>query len=392
MRNYLLYTNIFVYIGLYIKEEADMKPYLPNELPVKNLNYENIIGLVGRANAELARYDGLLQAIINPEILLSHLTTNEAVLSSKIEGTQATLDEVLKFEAGMDLLEERKKQDVQEIVNYRSTLILAEQELQNRPLSLFLIRQMHKELMTGVRGADKQPGEFRTTQNWIGMTGTPIEHALFIPPEPSVLQDYLSLFEKYIRIDDSDVLIQSAIIHAQFELLHPFLDGNGRIGRLLIPLFLYYKNVLSRPMFYLSSYLENYKDEYYIRLREISNKNNWDGWVKFYLNAVVDQSRKNSAKVKEILDRYLKMRDYIVERTRSQYAHQLLDAIFDKPIFRSGDIQKKSNIPKQSLMPMLKQLQDDKVLIIIRKASGRTPAVFVFQKLLEITEDKQFQF
>lgn len=367
-----------------------MKPYLPNELPVKNLNYEKIIGLVGRANAELARYDGLLQAIVNPEILLSPLTTNEAVLSSKIEGTQATLDEVLKFEAGMDLPEEWKKQDVQEIVNYRSTLILAEQELQNRPLSLFLIRQMHRELMTSVRGADKQPGEFRTTQNWIGRPGTPIEQALFIPPEPSVLQDYLSLFEKYIQTNDSEVLIQSAIIHAQFELLHPFLDGNGRIGRLLIPLFLYYKNVLSRPMFYLSSYLENHRDEYYIRLREISNKNNWDGWVKFYLNAVVEQSKKNSAKVKEILDHYFKMRDYIVERTRSQYAHQLLDAIFDKPIFRSGDIQKKSKIPKQSLMPMLKQLQDDKVLIIIRQARGRTPAVLVFQKLLEITEDKQF--
>lgn len=379
-----------MYIGIDIKEKPDMEPYLPIELPVNNLDYGNIIGLVGRANAELARYDGLLQAIINPEILLSPLTTNEAVLSSKIEGTQATLDEVLKFEAGMDLREERKKQDIQEIVNYRSTLIFAEQELQNRPLSLFLIRQMHKELMTSVRGADKQPGAFRSTQNWIGLAGTPIEKALFIPPEPFVLQNYLSLFEKYIRFDDSDVLIQSAIIHAQFELLHPFLDGNGRIGRLLIPLFMYYKKVLSRPMFYLSSYLENHRDEYYQRLRDISNKNDWDGWVQFYLSAILEQAKKNSAKVKEILDQYFKMRDYIVERTRSGYAHQLLDAIFAKPIFRSSDIQKKSKIPKQSLMPMLKQLQEDNVLRILRKASGRMPAVLVFKKLLEITEEGQF--
>lgn len=369
-----------------------MKPYIPNELPVKNLNYKKIIGLVGRANAELARYDGLLQAIVNPEILLSPLTTNEAVLSSKIEGTQATLDEVLKYEAGMELIEERKKQDVQEIVNYRSTLILAEQELKDRPLSLFLIRQMHRELMTSVRGADKQPGEFRITQNWIGKPGASIEQASFVPPEPTVLQDHLGLFEKYIQTDDSDVLIQSAIIHAQFELLHPFLDGNGRIGRLLIPLFLYYKRALSRPMFYLSSYLENYRDKYYIRLREISDKGDWDGWVNFYLTAVAEQSRENSAKVKEVLDYYLKMRDYIVERTRSQYAHQLLDAIFDKPVFRSSDIRKKSKVPKQSLMPMLKQLQGDKILRTLRKASGRTPAVLVFQKLLEITEDKRFQF
>jgi Fic family protein len=369
-----------------------MKPYMPSALPVKNLNYEKIIGLVGRANAELARYDGLLHAIVNPEILLSPLTTNEAVLSSKIEGTQATLDEVLKYEAGMELIEERKRQDVQEIVNYRSTLILAEQELKDHPLSLFLIRQMHRKLMTSVRGADKQPGEFRTTQNWIGKPGTPIDQASFVPPEPTVLQDHLGLFEKYIQTNDSDFLIQSAVIHAQFELLHPFLDGNGRIGRLLIPLFLYYKRVLSRPMFYLSSYLEKYREEYYIGLREISDKGDWDSWVNFYLTAVVEQSRENSAKVKEILNHYFKMRDYIVERTRSKYAYQLLDAIFDKPVFRSSDIQKKSKIPKQSLMPMLKQLQDDKFLITLRQSSGQMPGVLVFQKLLEIIEDKQFQF
>jgi cell filamentation protein, protein adenylyltransferase len=369
-----------------------MKPYMPDKLPIKNLNYEKLIGLVGRANAELARYDGLLQAVINPEILLSPLATNEAVLSSKIEGTQATLDEVLKFEAGMELSEESKKQDVQEIVNYRTTLILAEQQLHDRPLSLFLIRQMHRELMNSVRGANKEPGEFRSIQNWIGKPGTPIEHAFFIPPEPTVLQDHLQLFEKYIRFDDSDVMIQSAVIHAQFEILHPFLDGNGRIGRLLIPLFLYFKKALSRPMFYLSAFLDNHRDEYYLRLREISDKGNWDSWVRFYLTAVIDQSKQNSAKVKDVLELYFKMRDYIVERTRSQYAHQLLDAIFDKPVFRSIDIQKRSKIPKQSLMPMLKQLQDDKLIINIRKARGRMPAVLVFQKLLEITEDKQLQF
>lgn len=137
-----------------------MKPYVPETLPVRNLNYQKIIGLIGSANAGLARYDGLHQAVVNPEILLSPLTTNEAVLSSKIEGTQATLDEVLKFEAGMDLKEKRKRQDVHEIVNYRSTLILAEQELRDHPLSLFLIRQMHRELMNSVHGEDKQPGEF----------------------------------------------------------------------------------------------------------------------------------------------------------------------------------------------------------------------------------------
>ena len=369
-----------------------MKPYIPSSLPLKNLNYEKIIGLVGRTNAELARYDGLLQAIVNPEILLSPMTTNEAVLSSKIEGTQATLDEVLKYEAGMNLSEVRKEHDVQEIVNYRSTLILAEQELNDTPLSLFLIRQMHRALMTSVRGSEKQPGEFRSIQNWIGKPGTPIEEAAFVPPDPIILQDHLRHYEKYIQSEDSDILIQSAIVHAQFEILHPFLDGNGRIGRLLIPLFLYYKKVLTRPMFYLSAYFEAHRDEYYQHLREITKKDDWDSWINFYLTAIIDQAKNNSGKVKEILNLYYDTRDYIVKRTRSQYAHQLLDAIFYKPIFRSVDVVKKFKIKKQSLMPMLKQLQDDKVLIILRGSRGRMPAVLVFPKLLEITEEKQFSF
>ncbi|MBD3386670.1 Fic family protein [candidate division KSB1 bacterium] len=219
-----------------------------------------------------------------------------------------------------------------------------------------------------------------------------MEQAFFIPPESTVLKDHLQRFEKYMQSDDSDVLIQSAIIHAQFEILHPFLDGNGRIGRLLIPLFLFYKNVLSRPMFYLSAYLDDHRDEYYLRLREISDNDNWDNWVIFYLTAVIVQSKRNSTKVKDIINLYFEIRDHIVERSRSQYAHQLLDAIFDKPIFRSVDIQQKSKIPKQSLMPMLKQLQEDKIITNIRQARGRMPAVLVFQKFLEITEDKQFQF
>jgi Fic family protein len=382
------------YICVYLivhKKDKSMKPYFPQKLPIKNLNYEKLIGSVGSANAELARYDGLLQAIVNPEILLSPLTTHEAVLSSKIEGTQATLDEVLKYEAGLDIYEEKKKHDIKEIVNYRSTLILAERELRKKPITLFLMQQMHQKLMHNVRGADKQPGKFRTLQNWIGRPGTPIEQAIFIPPEPHLLNDHLLLYEKYIQADDLEVLVQSAIVHAQFELLHPFLDGNGRIGRLLIPLFLYYKKRLSRPMFYLSEYLENHRAEYYSYLRAISGKKDWSGWVQFYLQALMNQAKDNSIKVKKILDLYLKMRNYVLDRTRSQYSYPLLDAIFYKPVFRSSDIQKKSKIPKQSLMPMLKQLHQDKILITIREARGRMPAVMVFPKLLKITEGKSFK-
>jgi len=364
-----------------------MKPYVPEKLPLENLDYKRLISLVGEANAELARYDGLLQAVVNPEILLSPLTTREAVLSSKIEGTQATVDEVLKYEAGVLVQDEYKEQDIQEIVNYRSTLILAENELKNRPITLFLIRQMHKELMTSVRGENKSPGQFREIQNWIGKPGAPIEEAIYIPPEIHILQDHLQIFESYIQKSDLDVLIQSAIMHAQFELIHPFLDGNGRIGRLLIPLFLFYKKRVKRPMFYLSEYLEANRDIYYAKLNGVSADGEWNEWIDFYLKAIKEQGRKNGKRVQNILDLYEELRIKIRDMTRSEYTNDIVDSLFDKPFFRSSDIQKRTNIPKQTLMPILKKLIDKNIIVKIREAKGRSPAVFKFPQLLEITEN-----
>ena len=363
-----------------------MQPYIPKKLPPVNLDYKRLIGLVGEANAALARYDGLLQAVVNPEILLSPLTTREAVLSSKIEGTQATMDEVLQHEAGMQAKEESKKQDIQEIVNYRSTLIQAEKELAKRPFSLFLIRQMHNELMSSVRGANKEPGKFREIQNWIGKPGMPIEQADYIPPEPHLLPSYLNDLEKYIQTDDGDVLVQSAIIHAQFEIVHPFLDGNGRIGRLLIPLFLFYRKRIKRPMFYLSEYLENNRDDYYLKLRGISSSANWNHWIEFYLLAVKSQGKKNADRVQRILGLYEDIRVRIRELTHTQYSAEIVDVFFYKPIFRASDVQTKTQIPKQTLMPILKLLTEAGILITIKQAKGRSPAVMKFQELLAITE------
>jgi len=366
-----------------------VKYYLPEELPIKELDYGYLIRMVGDANAELARFDGLLQGIINPEILLSPLTTREAVLSSKIEGTQATLDEVLKHEAGLLLTDEQKKKDVQEIVNYRRVLILAEKELKKRPLSLFLIRQMHFELMQSVRGQDKTPGEFRKKQNWIGKPGTPIEQASFVPPEPHLVDEFMEKLENYMQTNDEDVIVQTAIVHAQFELIHPFSDGNGRIGRLLIPLFLYSKGRLSRPMFYMSEYLESHRDIYYEKLRDISMKKDWNGWVEFFLVAVKQQAKLNSEKVKRILQLYNQMKDKITALTRSHYSIQILDFLFDKPIFTPPDAIKKTNIPKPSFMPILKKLQGAGILTVLREAKGRSSAVLVFGDLVNIVEDRK---
>jgi Fic family protein len=363
-----------------------MQSYIPEKLPPASLDYRGLIGLVGEASAALARYDGLLQAMVNPEILLSPLTTKEAVLSSRIEGTQATMDEVLQHEAGMVAVDERKQQDIQEIVNYRFTLLQAEKELKNKPLSLFFIRQMHKALLSGVRGVHKEPGTFRDRQNWIGKPGTPIERADYIPPEPHLVQHYMDDLEQYIQSNKNDVLLHSAVIHAQFELIHPFLDGNGRIGRLLIPLFLYYRKRLTRPMFYISEYLESNRDEYYARLGEVSISKDWNGWLEFYLQAIQQQGKKNADRVLRILELYQQMRTRIRELARTQYGAEITDALFDKPIFRASDVVKKTNIPKQTIMPVLKHLLDAKIIIQIREARGRRPAVLKFPELLAITE------
>lgn len=365
-----------------------MKPYEPSALPLAGIDYGSLVGPVGRANAALARYDGLLQGIVNPLVLLSPLTTREAVLSSRIEGTQATLDEVLEHEAG-DLKAGEKAQDIREIQNYRQVLKLATEALAQQPLSLGLVRQMHALLMDSVRGQDKDPGRFRREQNWIGPAGTPMEQATYVPPGPLRLLDHLENWEAYLAMDDVDPLVQTAIVHAQFELIHPFKDGNGRIGRVLIPLFLFQKRALASPMFYLSEYLEAHRDLYYGRLQGISRRTEWAQWLGFFLEAVAEQADTNSGKVRAILALYEDMKHRIKEVTRSQYAITLLDAIFYRPIFQTSDFIDQVGIKKVTAHALLRQLREAGILATLREASGQRPAILAFPALLNLAEGRQ---
>lgn len=331
-----------------------MKPFVPHTLPLDCLDVGRLIRRVGPANAAIARYDGLLQSVVNPSIMLSPLTNREAVLSSRIEGTQATVDEVLEYEAGIEF-DEEKTHDIQEVVNYRKTLALASEALSTRPITLSLIKQMHGILMDSVRGANKSPGQFRVEQNWIGASDSTMESAKFVPPDPLQLPNHLEAFEVYLASEDIDSLIQCAVVHAQFEILHPFKDGNGRIGRLLIPLFLYQKQALASPMFYVSEYLEEHRETYYLRLREIGQEDGWTNWVEFFLEAIQQQALANTERVKRILTLYESMKTRITELTQSKYALKILDALFDRPIFQSSDFISRSGIPKNSAMPFLQQ-------------------------------------
>lgn len=369
-----------------------MQPYAPHSLPLSNLDYRVLLPLVGQANAALARYDGLLQGIPNPAVMLSPLTTQEAVLSSKIEGTQATVDEVLEQEAGL-LKEGEKFQDIQEISNYRHALFAAREHLKDYPIRLGFVRELHRILMDSVRGQDKTPGEFRKDQNWIGRHGCTMEQASFVPPNPIQLPDHLQAWEHYLCSDDVDFLMQTAVVHAQFELLHPFKDGNGRIGRILIPLFLYQKRALSQPMFYLSEYLESHREEYYQRLKAISAEGDWNGWIAFFLQAIVTQAGQNSSRVTAIQALYEEMKLAIQEATHSQYTVHVLDAIFSKPIFRSSDLTatllKEYGIHEKTTPGLLRQMKEAGILRELQAGSGRRPATLCFPRLINLAEGRE---
>ncbi len=314
---------------------------------------------------------------------MSPLTTKEAVISSKIEGTQASLEEVLQYEASPDIKTE-KYDDIREIINYREAMRFAVGWLKEKPITLNLIKQMHGVLLDSVRGKNMGRGSFRTGQNYIGKPGATIEQASYIPPEPLTLMNHLSNFEKYVHFDEKDRLVQLAIVHAQFEVIHPFLDGNGRLGRILMPLFLYEKKVLHSPMFYISEYLETNREEYYAKLRAISEEKKWDDWIEFFLKAIVEQAKANSVKAKSILALYERKKTRIVEVTHSQYAIKILDTIFAHPIFNTTDFIRNSKIPKPSAMRLLKLLRKEGILSTLKEPSGRRAEVMVFNKLINI--------
>lgn len=365
-------------------------PYHLGRFPPKALDWPRLIPLIGPANAAIARYEGVLHGIPNPNVLLAPLTSQEAVLSSRIEGTQATLGEVLEFEAEGALEDEStpKKADIREVLNYRSALLEASSLLEEIPLSQRLIRLTHARLMQGVRGRNKAPGEYRRIPNWIGPEGCSIEQARFVPCPVEHLADAMSAWEAFIHTEAEDLLVQLALLHAEFEAIHPFLDGNGRLGRLLIPLFLKSKGLLTHPNFYLSEFLESHRDEYYDRLLAVSRDDDWTGWCAFFLRAIIEQAKVNQAKAQDIHALYNRRKDWVVEETRSQYGIRALDWVFSRPIFRSSDFVAHAEIPAPTAKRILRLMRDGGLLRELRPGSGRRATVYAFPELLNICEGR----
>jgi Fic family protein len=360
--------------------------------PPKEISWGSLVPLIGKANAALARYDGLIAAIPNASVLLSPLTTQEAVLSSKIEGTNVTMGEVLEMEAGGEGgVAQPKREDAEEIRNYRRALSFAAKSIADRPLSPHLLREVHALLMDGVRGRDKDPGAFRNEQNWIGPHGCTADKANFVPIPQDHLHGGLDAWAKYTASEiEPDPLVQLAIVHAEFEALHPFKDGNGRLGRMVIPLFLYSRGILkSGPNFYMSGYLEQRREQYVNSMRAISRDGAWSEWCAFFLEGIIDQAKENQAKAQSILDLYQWTLGRVVEVTHSQHSARAVDFLFSRPIFASTHFIEGSGIPKPTALRFLGLLRDAGILQQIQEGAGRRPAIFAFSTLLNIAEGKE---
>lgn len=358
--------------------------YHSNAFPPRDINLEKLYPHMSAARTALGRYDGILEGVINPNILISPMLEREAEQSSRIEGTQATIKEVLEFEAGNMDASDVRKHDIQEILNYRKALTQAVGQLENIPLSQRLIKDAHAILMQGVRGKNSNPGHYRSTQNYVGPQGCREEDALFLPPPANELLLRMDTWERYLHQDQPDLLMQTAVLHAEFEAIHPFLDGNGRLGRMMIPLFLLHKGLISRPSFYISEELEKNREDYYEKLRNVSAKNEWDDWCVFFLDAMRRQADHNFNKVKLILELYEKKKLQITDATGSQYAIQALDYFFTRPIFSSSQLRAETSIPNQTTKSILRKLKKDGFLQSLRAGRGQRPEIFGFIPLLEI--------
>ncbi len=359
------------------------------QFPPQSLDWSRLIPLIGPANAGLARYDGLLSAIPNAQILLSPLTTQEAVLSSKIEGTHITIGEVLEIEAGgeSNAITQPKRDDAEEVLNYRKAMRACIAEMEYRPLSQQMLRATHNLLMQGVRGRDKSPGSYRKDQNWIGPKGCGIEEARFVPIAPEHLQQGMDEWERYMgSSSEPDPLTQLAILHVEFEALHPFQDGNGRLGRMLIPLFLYQRSLLTSPDFYMSGYLEANRDEYQERLRAVSRDGDWTGWAIFFLQGIRKQAAENERKARAILSLHERVKTQVVDLTHSQHAIRVVDFIFQSPIFAAPLFTNYSQIPKPTANRILSLLRDKGILLTLQEGKGRRPGIYAFGELLNIAE------
>jgi len=356
--------------GRFVKQEGGYRAFIPESLPpTPPIEYsKQIQSILSEADRALGRLDGIITVLPNPNFFLAMFVKKEALLSSQIEGTQASLEGVLEFEAGM--LPEENINEIKEVVNYVKALNYGVERLQDFPFSLRLIKEIHKILISGTRGKLKTPGEFRKSQNWIGPPGASLNEATYVPPPPDKILSFMSNLEKYFYSKDKNPpLIKSAVIHSQFETIHPFLDGNGRIGRLLIVFFLLWKKALKKPILYISFYFKKNREEYYNKLMEVRNTGVWNSWLEFFLRGVIETAEEATETAREIIA----LKDGIIKKLyensiSSIYAVRIIDLLFEKPLISTNEISKKIKISKQTANTIINKFEK---IGILKEITGK---------------------
>lgn len=358
--------------------------YHYDKFPPSKLDINEFLNELVKATEALARFDQMLKNIHNNEILLAPLRNQEALLSSRIEGTISTMDEILQYEADGDGNSSNlAKPDVIEIIMYQRTLKNAQLSLEEGyDLSISFIKNMHSQLLLWGRGAEKSPGAFKTEQNYLADKRQ--KQIRFIPIDPIRLNDGLDNLFSYLEKSSDQILIKTALMHLEFEALHPFKDGNGRIGRMLIPLFLWKNGLLSKPHFYISGYFEDNKDEYIQTMREVSQNGEWEKWIKFFLTAVCNQAYRNLEIAESIKTLYEEMKPKFNDSLSSKWSVIVLDYVFTKPVFRLNRFNKETGIPPASTSGIIKKLTETGMLNIIEEAAGRRAALYSFEPLMRL--------
>jgi len=370
--------------GKYLIQPGGYRAFIPAPLPPDPpIRYTpELLSLLSEADRTLARLDGIASVLPNRDLFIAMYVKKEALLSSQIEGTQASLEGVLEFEA--DIKPDDSLDDIQEVVNYVRALNFGIKRLHELPMSLRLIKEVHKILMEGVRGQHRRPGEFRREQNFIGPLGGTIQEATFIPPPPDRVEELMGEWERFLHADDAiPPLVRIGLIHAQFETIHPFMDGNGRAGRLLITLYLAWKAILAYPLLYLSFYLKANRTAYYDALDRVRKEGAWEAWLTFFLEGVRQTSQAAGQTAQEIIA----LKDTLIQKLSQRpettlTVIRLVDLLFTKPVIGTQQAAEYLEVTTKRAGQLLHQFVDEGIL---REITGkRRYKKYLFQPYVEI--------
>lgn len=355
--------------GRYINQPAGYKAFIPAPLPPDPpiIIKGDLQNLLSKADMSIARLDGMGHVLPNANLFIAMYVKKEALLSSQIEGTQASLEDLFEFESGEKL---ENINDVAEVVNYVKALNYGMERLQEFPMSLRLLKDIHAVLMEGVRGGEKTPGEFKKTQNWIGPAGCTLRDATFVPPPPHEAEKGMGELELYLHNPQQlPILVDCALIHYLFETIHPFLDGNGRLGRLLITYYLHWKGVMDKPLLYLSYFFKKHRQEYYDRLNMVRDKGDFEQWIAFFLKGVVVTADSAVDTARNILELQTTHRNLLWQKKiSSPLAVGILEKLYYTPYVSVNDIAREFNISYQAASTLVSQLESAGIL---KEITGR---------------------